>query len=189
MSECGLAPPAARGTTGVHRERDARSARRAKQDNNDIPLLDNTLWQSSGFWIGVLIVALTAAALAGRWIRRARHRRHVKRARKAVRAEKGARRVLERAGYDVEETQARTEWTVLCDGAPQNFDLRADYIVVKGRRRWVAEVKSGDLVTGLRHGATRRQLLEYQLAYDVDGVLLVDMKARRVREVSFPVLD
>ena len=151
-------------------------------------MFDNTLWQSSGFWIGALIIALTAAALASRWIRRARSRRHVKRARNAVRAEKGARRVLERAGYNVEESQARTEWTVLCEGELRSFDLRADYIVAKGRRRWVAEVKSGDLVTRLQHGATRRQLLEYQLAYDVDGVLLVDMKARRVREVSFPGL-
>lgn len=152
-------------------------------------MFDNPLWQSSGFWIVALIIAVSAAALAGRWIRRARHRRHVKRARNAVYAEKGARRVLERAGYDVEESQARTEWTVLCDGKLRSFDLRADYIVAKGRRRWVAEVKSGDLVTRLQHGGTRRQLLEYQLAYDVDGVLLVDMNSRRVHEVSFPAID
>ena len=40
-----------------------------------------------------------------------------------------------------------------------------------------------------RHTATRRQLLEYALAYDVDGVLLVDMTAGRLHQVEFPTLD
>jgi hypothetical protein len=33
--------------------------------------------------------------------------------------------------------------------------------------------------------ATRRQLLEYGLAFDVDGVVLVDAEAERVRTITF----
>jgi hypothetical protein len=55
--------------------------------------------------------------------------------------------------------------------------------------RLVAEVKSGKIAASLACAATRRQLLEYRLAYDVDGVMLVDMAAGRVHEVRFPRLD
>jgi hypothetical protein len=37
----------------------------------------------------------------------------------------------------------------------------------------------------LSSAATRRQLLEYRLAFDVDGVLLVDVETGEVSEVEF----
>jgi hypothetical protein len=36
--------------------------------------------------------------------------------------------------------------------------------------------------------ATRRQLLEYLLAFEVHGVLLVDLDEGRVRPVEFPAV-
>jgi hypothetical protein len=40
-----------------------------------------------------------------------------------------------------------------------------------------------------RHGATRRQLLEYRLAFDVDGILLVEPEHALIREVRFPTVE
>jgi len=74
---------------------------------------------------------------------------------------------------------------VHADGAPLTIDLRADYLVSQGRRRFVAEVKTGRWAPRLETAATRRQLLEYRFAFDVDGVLLVDADADRVSSIEF----
>jgi hypothetical protein len=73
------------------------------------------------------------------------------------------------------------------DGAIVPVDLRADYVVEHGGRRYVAEVKSGVFAPRLETAATRRQLLEYRIAFAVDGVLLVDAEEGRVRRVEFPL--
>ncbi len=49
----------------------------------------------------------------------------------------------------------------------------------------VAEVKTGERAPSLTTAATRRQLLEYAVAYGADGVLLVDPEAGAIREVDF----
>lgn len=74
------------------------------------------------------------------------------------------------------------------DGAPVDLELRADRIVARRRRRFVAEVKSGTRAPRIAHGPTRRQLLEYRLAFDVDGMLLVDPDRGIAHEVTFPPL-
>ena len=49
----------------------------------------------------------------------------------------------------------------------------------------MAEVKTGISAPLLTNAATRRQLLEYCVAYQVDSVLLVDVDAQAIREVTF----
>ncbi len=71
--------------------------------------------------------------------------------------------------------------------APCTVELKADLLVAKGGRQFVAEVKTGTLAPQIRTSATRRQLLEYRLAYDVDGVLLVDMENGSISEIDFPL--
>jgi hypothetical protein len=53
--------------------------------------------------------------------------------------------------------------------------------------RYIAEVKTGRAAVRLDTAATRRQLLEYRVAFDVDGVLLVDAEAGEIRLVEFPL--
>ena len=65
--------------------------------------------------------------------------------------------------------------------------VRADLLVSRGARRFVAEVKTGARAPRIETAATRRQLLEYAVAYDVDGVLLVDMEEHTISEVEFPM--
>ena len=121
------------------------------------------------------------AHLARRWTIRAR-------ARRAVEGELRAEPMLRAAGYEVLERQARGGWTVYADGEPLEIGLRADLLVARAGRRYVAEVKTGKLAPRLDHAATRRQLLEYRVAFGVDGVLLVDAEAERVTVVELGAL-
>jgi hypothetical protein len=81
--------------------------------------------------------------------------------------------------------QVRRVWSVLADGQEVSFDLIADYLVEAAGAAWVAEVKTGERALSLLHGPTRRQLLEYRHAFGVQGVLLVDAEAQRVRRIQF----
>jgi hypothetical protein len=106
------------------------------------------------------------------------------RAARAVAGEGSAPGLLGRAGYDVIDRQVVGSWTVRANGAPETFGLRADYLVARDGRRYIAEVKTGRMAPSLSHGATRRQLLEYGAAFDVDGVLLVDADRETITHVE-----
>ncbi len=113
------------------------------------------------------------------------HRKRSKRGKLAHKAEKKAVYSLRRAGYEVLEKQPKTNWKVWDDGFPQQISVRADFLVSDGERTLIAEVKNSDQIAHIGYAPTRRQLLEYQIAYDVDGVLLVDQKNRQVHEIDF----
>ncbi len=131
----------------------------------------------------VFAVLLLVAVLAARkWWRSLRARR---RARRAHHGERGARALLESAGYDVLDDQVRHTYTVRCDGDDLPIELRADYLVRRGRKRYVADVKTGPRAPRISTAATRRQLLEYRVAYDVSGVLLVDMHREHIHVIGF----
>ena len=114
-----------------------------------------------------------------------------RRARRAATGERRAIELLERAGYAIEQEQPPLSWTVFVDGRPLEVALRADFLVRRAGRRWVAEVKTGQAAPSLTTAATRQQLLEYRVAYGdlVAGVLLVDAEGDRVHEVQFGELD
>jgi hypothetical protein len=76
----------------------------------------------------------------------------------------------------------------LQDGAPHAVELRADYLVARDGREYIAEVKTGEAADSLSNSATRRQLLEYQLAFAVDGILLVCPERGRIHAIEFPGL-
>lgn len=135
-----------------------------------------------------VITLIACLAIAWIWWRVARwraSRRAIVRARRASAGESNATRLLEAAGYQILDQQVRLQWTFLCDGAPVTVELRCDALVAKDGRRLVAEVKTGERAPALATAATRRQLLEYVVAYDADGVLLVEPEAGVVREISF----
>lgn len=110
-----------------------------------------------------------------------------RRFRRAVDAEAKAPRLLERLGYEVLGAQIEGGYELLVDGQPVHVPLRADYLVQRTGLTFVAEVKSGNLAPKLTTASTRRQLLEYLIAFRVDGVLLVDSEAKRVQSVVYPI--
>jgi hypothetical protein len=79
----------------------------------------------------------------------------------------------------------KASYDLLVDGRRLSIALRADYVVERRGRWFVAEVKSGETAPSLETPATRRQLLEYRIAFAVDGVLLVDAERDTVHEVIY----
>lgn len=135
-------------------------------------------------WLGLLVLVLSVwlvLRLRVWFDRRARQQR----AARAQRAERNAAGLLEAHGFAVLGRQVRQSWALSVDGQELPFTLVADYLVEREGQRWVAEVKTGERGLDLRHGPTRRQLLEYRQAFAADGVLLVDAEGRSLRSVRF----
>jgi hypothetical protein len=126
----------------------------------------------------VQTLRLWARAAAVRWRLRAQSAR-------AAAGEVQAAQLLARRGFALEARQASRRWQVSVDGTTVEVALRADYLVRRGGRRFVAEVKTGAAAPLIAAPATRRQLLEYRCAFDVDGVLLVDAETGTVQEIDF----
>jgi hypothetical protein len=135
--------------------------------------------------LGVLLLLSFIALLRNSWNNHRRKRRVRLAAARGRAAELEAPAALERRGFRVlkRHPKGRLEWRL--DGEPQTAELKADLLVSRGGRRYVVEVKTGRAVRPTKR-ETRRQLLEYALAYDVDGVLLLDADADQLRQVEFP---
>ena len=148
--------------------------------------------ESLPLWL--VAVAILAGALfamvVGRVLRewRGSWRARV-RAERAGAGEDGAAAMLREAGYTIIARQVRTWWSPLVDGEPFETELRADYLVECDGETFVAEVKTGDEAPRLSTAATRRQLLEYHVAFDVDGVLLVCPELGTIQRIEFPQLS
>ncbi len=141
----------------------------------------------------ILLVSVAVAALAGAllatWASRTLARARLAWRRRRGRAgERKAPAVLRAAGYRLLEQQAERALELAVDGEVRPYTVRADGIAERDGQRFVVEVKTGKKAPDPRHSATRRQLLEYRLVYDVDGVLLVDMEAERVHRITWPEL-
>ena len=136
-----------------------------------------------------LIIAFLLVALVAVWAWGAgRVRRgNLRRQRRAQRGERGAEALLEGLGFRIVDRQVTGTWSLWVDGEPHEVSCRADLLVESRSGRFVAEVKTGTRAPDPTHPATRRQLLEYAVAFDVDGVLLVDMEQASVHRVDYPL--
>ena len=142
-------------------------------------------WLHPALGGALLLLGVLLGAAAVRWRSRRRIARHRRMGREGqVRALK----LLRRAGYRVLDTEVAATGRVRVDGTPVDYRVRADAIVRRGFRRYVAEFKGGAESAAITNRATRRQLLEYALLFDVAGVLLVDASRGRVHRIEFPRL-
>jgi hypothetical protein len=138
-------------------------------------------------WIIVaLVLCVLVMAMRLWWWQGRGHRRAVRRAARAGRGEVEAEALLEAHGYTVLERQVRCLWWICVDGEEEEVELRADLLVEREGNRFIAEVKTGQRAPDPAFPPTRRQLLEYRLAFDPYGVLLVDVEAGDIYEVDFP---
>jgi hypothetical protein len=133
--------------------------------------------------VAAIAIIHAVVVWARRWAKRARMQRRWTR---AAEGERAAAALLEAQGYVVEGAQVATSYAIEVDGAPVEIAVRADYVVTRGGERFVAEVKTGQLAPRVQTPATRRQLLEYHVAFGASGVLLVDAEARDIHLVAFP---
>lgn len=136
--------------------------------------------------VAVLIAVVQGAAV---WLGRLRRRRRLSlRFERAAAGEERAPSWLEEHGYRVLGAQVVAEHQVQVDDRVVVVALRADYLVEKRGARYVVEVKTGAFAPRIETSATRRQMLEYRVAFDVDGVVLVDAESGGVHEITFPSL-
>lgn len=133
--------------------------------------------------VATLALGAALALVARRRLNAWRVRRRMAR---AAWGELRAEKLLAAHGYRLEARQVPASVRLFVDDAPFQIEVRVDLIVRRRGRRYAAEVKTGARAPHLDHAPTRRQLLEYAHAYDVDGLLLVDAEADRIREVRFP---
>ena len=142
--------------------------------------------------LGYLLAAAATATLlllvSGRWRSGAVRRRLKAQWLRAGQGEARAETLLDRAGWHVVGRQVSQRYDLGVDGAKLSVLVRADFIVKRGGRHYVAEVKTGKHAPRIETPSTRRQLLEYRMVFGVDGVLLVDAEADRISFVEFPLL-
>lgn len=136
----------------------------------------------------VLLVVVIVQALVARARAWSRRRRILGRVARAGEGEKRALAWLEGLGFEILGAQVAVSYPVQVDDTTVSVGVRADFVVEKDGARYVVEVKTGAVAPRIETPATRRQLLEYKVAFDVDGVLLVDAEAGEVHAVSFPRL-
>lgn len=135
------------------------------------------------FFVGTLFIVQTVRLW---WSRAAPRLAFDLRKRRAAEGEREAESLLRSVGYAIEARQPRTRIVYGLDHEEIAVDVRADLLVRRGSKRYVAEVKTGARATQIRDRATRRQILEYAHAFEVDGVLLVDADCGRVSVVHVP---
>lgn len=136
--------------------------------------------------ITLLSVVVVILLIQARWRGGAGHRRAVARARRAGAGEQDAEALLEAEGYRIIDRQVRCLWWITVDGDEEEVELRADLLVERDGERFIAEVKTGLHAPDPAFPSTRRQLLEYRLAFDPYEVLLVDVEAGTIYAVEFP---
>jgi len=100
-------------------------------------------------------------------------------------AEEEAEELLKSKGFKIVDRQRRATVLTYVDGKPNIGYVQADFIAQKKGKTFVAEVKTGAMAPDIMEPTTRRQLLEYDFVYKPDGILLVDMAERRIKEIEF----
>ena len=140
-------------------------------------------------WIAASLAGLVGFELIRHWVTQAvRGIRHRWIARRALKGEAHAEDLLIDAGYSIVGRQVERSYLVRIDGRATRVVVRADLLVRDPRgQTLVAEVKTGREAPRIENSATRRQLLEYRVAFDAPGVLLVDAGADTISEVRFPI--
>lgn len=133
-----------------------------------------------------LVVLATVLALGWWWSAGLGTRRARGRSNRALAGEAQAEAVLERHGYRIIDRQVRCLWWIEVDGQETEVELRADFVVQRGDKRFVAEVKTGEMAPNPNYAPTRRQVLEYSLAFAPMGTLLVDMETHEIHTIRFP---
>ena len=107
--------------------------------------------------------------------------------RRGDRAEQWALKKMRKDGYTLVGSQSVGVARVRVNGNWITSRIRIDYIFEKNGKRFGLEVKSGKYATDPASAATRRQLLEYFLVYEIDTLMLADFERKEVIEIYFDI--
>ena len=104
--------------------------------------------------------------------------------RKGKKAEQKAITLLKKNGYKIESFQTTAKGKLLQDNETINFLIRADLIVSKDKKKFIAEVKSGRAAS-IEEINTRRQLLEYSRVFNNTNLILIDTEKNKIKKIEF----
>lgn len=108
-----------------------------------------------------------------------------RRFKRGVKLEQKAARFLISKGFKIIGEQVVYDHAYYVDHEEVISTINIDYLVEKGEKLFVVEVKSGKSAISIKNRSTRRQLLEYAVAIDCDGVYLLDMENRNLQLIEF----
>ena len=104
--------------------------------------------------------------------------------RKGKKAEQKAIKLLKKNGYKIESFQTIAKGKLLQDDETINFFIRADLIISKNKKKFIAEVKSGKSAS-IEDINTRRQLLEYSKVFNNKNLILIDTEKNKIKKIEF----
>lgn len=104
-----------------------------------------------------------------------------------IKLEHEAQHLLKKEGYNIISHHAPLLYTIKQDNIPIPIQLELDYVVSKNGKTFFAEVKSGEHTATIHYAPTRRQMLEYAVAGNYNGYLLVDMFHKKIHHIEFPI--
>lgn len=119
-----------------------------------------------------------------RWTGYLRRSRGLKSKLGGERAEKRARKLLQKSGFKIVERQPIFETNLDVDGQFRLFPITPDYLVIRNGVYFVVEVKRND-GEAIARASHRRQVIEYLLATGM-SCLLVNMTRNQIQIIDFP---
>jgi len=132
--------------------------------------------------IGGGIICLFLYIKSSNWIRAKRLKQRFYKSRQA---EKDAEKILRKNGYTIIDVQKSKPLLITIGDKIHRYLVRIDYLARKRGKIYVVEVKSGEKIPYITNRETRRQMLEYYLAYQPSGIILLNMKTKTISEVKF----
>ena len=108
-----------------------------------------------------------------------------KRFKKSKFGEFEAKSFLKNLGFTIIAEQAPLISSLFIDNKKYSYEVKVDYLVKKGDKKALVEVKTGTEATNPLNINTRRQILEYMLLYNVDKVFLFDAQNKKLKEIKF----
>lgn len=132
--------------------------------------------------IGGGIIFLFLFIKISNWARGKRLRQRFSKSRQA---EKEAEKILRKNGYTIIDIQKSKPLLITIGDKIHRYLVRIDYLARKKGKVYVVEVKSGEKIPYITNRETRRQMLEYYLAFQPSGILLLNMKNKSISEVKF----
>jgi hypothetical protein len=112
-----------------------------------------------------------------------------KRLRHGRNAEEKAFRIIEAHGFKVVNYQPARDYFMHIDHKKEEVRLKPDFIIEKSGKRYICEVKTGDMATDPSQTSTRRQLLEYFVMIPCDGMYLLDADREQLIRVAFKTVN
>lgn len=139
----------------------------------------------SNIAFSIIIIVLLFFVLKYKFSEYKKNRARSKRFKRGLKLETEAEYFLKGKGFSIKESQEVFYHNYLVNGEKRSSKLIVDYIAEKSGRKYIVEVKSGKDAISTNNKNSRRQLIEYDLVIENDGVILLDMENRNIQLVQF----